>query len=360
MRIILLLVSLLHTIILFGQQAPFQLKASKLIHTAVQENQSAGLAAGFVVNGEIKWQEGAGWSDVDNNKPFDPSTVTRIASISKTMTAVAIMQLYEQGKLDLDKPIQTYLPSFPKKSEGVITVRHLLHHTSGIAGYKNNAEQENKINYTSLTDAVSLFKDRDLISVPGEEFNYTTYGYVVLGLILEHVSGLTYEAYMKANIWEKANMTNTGVEYLNSVISNQSKIYHRNSKGKIKAVDPTNLSDRIPGGGLYSTVPDLLRFGEGLLNNTLIKESTFKLMTENSNLKQQGNGYGFGLYLYGENPIHGDVYGHNGAQTGATTFLMLLPAQKTVIAVLANTSGAMQTVTDITIKLFDVAAESKK
>ncbi len=330
------------------------------MENAVKENQSIGIVAGFSINGGIKWQEAAGFSNVKSKIAFDTLTTTRIASISKTMTAIAILQLYEQGKLTLDEPIQTYLPTFPKKKEGEITIRHLLQHSSGIDGYKNKKEQENKANYPSLSDAVSIFKDRELVATPGQAFHYTTYGYVLLGLIIEKVSGMSYESYLQSNIWDKAQMTNTGVEYINKDISNKSISYHKNSKGKITEAEQTNLSDRIPGGGMYSTVTDLLRFGDAIINFNLIKESTFEMMVENPNLKTEGNGYGLGFYLYGENPNYGNVYGHNGTQTGASTFLMLLPEQKTTIVVLSNTSGAIQTVSDITIKLFTLAYEAQK
>lgn len=344
---------------LLGQEETFETKASGLLTNSIQENETVGIAAGFSINGKLNWQEAAGFSNLEEKIPFDIATKTRIASISKTMTAIAIMQLYEQGKLKLDEPIQTYLPDYPKKKEGEITIRQLLQHSSGLDGYKNNKEQENKTNYANLSEAVSIFKDRKLIAAPGKEFNYTTYGYVVLGCIIESVSGMSYESYMQTNIWDPAHMTNTGIEHLDTVIPNKSMIYHKKSAGKIKEAEQTNLSDRIPGGGLYSTVTDMLRFGDAVLDFTLIQESTFNMMVENPSLKTHENSYGLGWYLYGENPNYGDVYGHTGTQTGASTFLVLLPEQKTTIVVLSNTSSAIQTVTDITIKLFDIANEAK-
>lgn len=358
-KIFLLIALLLQLSSAYAQVQPYEIKANDLIMGAVNDNQTVGIVAGFSVNRNILWQNGAGFSDLKNKVAMDTSTTTRIASIAKPMTAVAIMQLYEQGKLALDEPIQTYLPSFPRKKEGDISIRQLLQHSAGVDDYKNNKEQENKTNYPSLTDAVSLFKDRNLVATPGQAFNYTTYGYVVLGLIIEKVSGMSYESYMQVNIWDKAQMTNTGVEYFGQGVQNKSLIYHKNSRGRTSETDPTNLSDRIPGGGFYSTVSDMLRFGDAVLSNRLIKASTFEMMIENSNLKKEGNGYGMGWYLYGENPNYGDVYGHNGAQTGASTFLMLLPDLQTTIVVLANTSGAMQSVSNITIQLFDIANEAK-
>ena len=357
---IILIVTILLYTTLSAQEKNFEAKANQLIEQSIDEKESVGISAGFSIEGKIKWIGASGKSDIDKKQPFGISTKTRIASISKPMTAIAIMQLYEQGKLSLNDTIQTYLPTFPQKKEGIITVKQLLEHSAGISSYKNTKEQENTTNYPTLDDAISIFKDRDLIANPGEEFNYTTYGYVLLGAIIEKVSGMTYENYMQANIWVKAGMTNTGIEYQSKSVTNMTNIYSKNSRGKLKEVKRTNLSDRIPGGGIYSTVTDMLKFGDAVLNNTFIKNSTFEMMLENPNLKTEGNGYGLGWYLYGINPNYGNVVGHNGTQTGASTFLMLLPEKQTVIVVLSNTSGAIQTVSDITIKLFDIANEARK
>ena len=359
MKHILTLLAFLPVFGVFGQQTTLHSTGKELIETAVKENKTVGIVAGFS-KGDIQWQQAAGYSDLKNQIAFDTTTITRIASISKPMTAIAIMQLFEEGKLDLNESIQTYIPSFPTKQEGEITVKQLLQHTAGIGAYKNNREQQNTVNYPTLSHAVELFKDRELLAVPGQKFNYTTYGYVVLGLIIEKVSGMSYEAYMQANIWDKANMTHTGIEKADTPVDNQSLTYHKSSNGKIKPTKPTNLSDRVPGGGIYSTVTDMLKFGDAVLNNSLIQASTFEMMTQNPGIKTQGSGYGMGWYLYGKNPKYGNVFGHTGAQTGASAFLMLLPEVKTSIIVLSNTSGAIQTVSDITVKLFDIAHEAGK
>src|SRR5690606_15400722 len=113
------------------------------------------------------------------------------------------------------------------------------------------------------------------------------------------------------------------------------ELYHTNGKGRIQSVEHTDLSDRIPGGGVYSTAADMLRFGDALLRGTLLEPKSLAAMWNDPGLKKDGNGYGLGWYLYGQNPKYGPVYGHNGAQTGASTFLMLLPEQKTSIIVLS-------------------------
>ncbi len=272
------------------------------------------------------------------------------------MTAVAIMQLVEQGKVDLDATIQTYLPDFPIKKEGSITVRQLLQHTAGIPEYASNSERENMKHYAALSDAVAIFKDRDLTNIPGEAFHYTSYGYVVLGRVIEQVSGEEYGAYMKKRIWDVVGMPNTGIERAADPVASHAALYHITEKGKISEPKRTDLSDRVPGGGIYSCLDDLLKFGNAVMDGTLLRPGTVQQMWKDPGVKMTGNGYGLGWYLYGENPNYGPVYGHNGSQTGSTTYLMLLPEQRTAVVVLSNTSGAMQTVTNLTIALFDTAA----
>jgi len=214
-------------------QSDYKVKADQLLTTVFEEKVFVGVAAGFSVDGQIQWENGKGLTDIDATTTFTAKTINRTASISKPMTAIAIMQLFEQGKIDLNAPIQTYLPDFPKKSEGEITVGQLLNHASGIGAYKNKKENNNRKNYPTLASAIDLFKDRDLLAVPGKAFNYTSYGYVVLGLVIEQVSGMAYEEYLQKNIWDKAGMKQTSIEYAGKIYSNKSKVYHKNNKGKI-------------------------------------------------------------------------------------------------------------------------------
>jgi CubicO group peptidase (beta-lactamase class C family) len=162
-----------------------------------------GITAAYAINGEVKWSESAGLRCQDAEVPFSSTTLTRIASIAKSFTAVAIMQLAEEKIISLDSPIEGYLTNLPTDKKQ-ITVRQLLSHTSGISQYLGREEIENTIHYDSLQDAMSLFIQRPLLFEPGEKYFYTTYGYVVLGRIIETVTSLTYEEYMKKNIFDVA------------------------------------------------------------------------------------------------------------------------------------------------------------
>lgn len=328
-----------------------------LLKRAVDEKHCVGIAAGVIKNDSILWSSSAGLKDISSSEKFQINTISRTASITKPMTAIAIMQLEEQGKLNLNDPLSNYLDTSGNEQLNKISILHLLQHSSGITEYKNKKEALNSTNYATLEAAADVFIGRDLRFEPGTDFGYTSYGYVLLGIIIEKASGMSYESYVKTNIWDVAGMTDTSVEKNGNRSDRISSYYHQKKPGKIISAMESNLSNRIPGGGVQSTVEDLLKFGAAVLNNSLIKAETFDRMIKNSGLKKEGNGYGLGWYLYGMNPKYGNVVGHNGAQMGCSSFLFLLPEYNTCVAVIANTSGALQQVGNAAVSMFEFAGE---
>lgn len=327
----------------------------ELLEQLISENRVVGASAGYAVNGKTFWQAAKGFANQATKQPFEEATKVRMASIAKSMTALAVMQLVEQNQIDLDAPIQTYLPDFPMQSGTQITTRQLLSHTSGIAGYKNTREAETKVNYPSLSDAVAIFKNRPLLFEPGTQYSYTTYGYTLLGAIIERVSGLTFEAYMQKHIWDIAGMTNTGVDKYGVQEEKTSNLYHRNKKGKIREGEENNLSNRIPGGGFYTTVGDILKFGNAVIDNTFVQPETLSLMRQHHSLEKERNAYGFGWYLYNPKPNEGAIIGHSGGQTGCSSQLFIIPEKGIVAIVLANTSGAGKEATILASQLLEIA-----
>lgn len=320
-----------------------------------------GVAAGMSKDGKVLWQNGAGHRDREQQQPANPEMIHRIASISKPMTAIAILQLYEQKKLALDDPIQQYLPYFPEKKEGKITIRHLLHHISGIKAYQKRREAFSTKNYPTLRDAIAVFEKRKLANVPGEGYRYTTYGYVVLGAIIEKAAGMSYRSYMKKNVWEKAGMTHTDVEIFGKQHPNKAKLYRRDKKGNLIQDKNTDLSIKVPGGGIQSTVGDLLKFGQAIIEHKLIQPTTFQLMIQDPGIKKRGNPYGMGWFIYGrKGEPGGRVIGHSGSQSGTSTQLLIYLDKKVVTAALCNTSGVWTEVFDLTARLGRVAMNSHK
>jgi CubicO group peptidase (beta-lactamase class C family) len=174
--------------------------------------------------------------------------------------------------------------------------------------------------------------------------------------VVEKVTGGTFEAYMQENIWDKAEMTNTGVVKFGIVVEGQSELYARNNgKGKAKLAEENNLSNRIPAGGFYTTAGDMLKFGNAVLNYTFVKESTLDLMRQHHSLEKENNAYGFGWFLYASKPNEGKIIGHPGAQTGNTSFLFIVPSRKAVSIILANTSRAQSSVDPIANELLNLS-----
>jgi CubicO group peptidase (beta-lactamase class C family) len=267
----------------------------------------------------------------------------RIASITKPMTAIAIMQLYEKGMLDLDKPIQTYIKEFPKKIKGDITIRHLLKHTSGISHYSSKWDALSFTHYTTLVDALDAFKDNDLEFEPGTQFMYSSYGYTVLGAIIEKVTQMSYGEYMKKNIWDIAGMSHTSLEEDGQDYKNKSRLYIKVSSTFVKS-PKTDLSIIYPAGGVQSTAKDLLKFGEAVLNHTLVDCSTFQMMINATDDLAPATGndpYGFGWAVY-DDPKYGRIIQHGGTQPGTSTFFSIYLDYKMVSTVLSNSFGSRQ------------------
>lgn len=313
--------------------------AQALLDEGVKNGHFAGIVAGILKRERIVWMGASGYRDMEHEIAADTGMVHRIASIAKPMTAVAIMQLVEAGKIDLDASVQTYLPRFPEKKEGQITIRHLLSHSSGIRDYKGKKEGFPRKHYATLTEAMAVFQDRKLRFSPGEQFGYATYNYVVLGVVIEAVTSQSYESYMLENIWKPAGMIHTRVEWAGKSYDNKAKLYQQSKSGQLVPAPPTDLSLKIPGGGLQSTIGDLLRFGQAIISNQLISRASLEILIKDTGLKTEGNPYGMGWYLYGtKDSPSGRMIGHSGGQTGTAAQLNIFLDVGGVFAGFTNTS----------------------
>lgn len=166
-------------------------KIEKAITAGMSQHGVPGLSVAVVLDHKLRWSNGYGLSDVENFIPAKAATAYRLASISKPITAAAVMQLAERGKLDLDAPIQKYCPAFPQK-QWPVTARLLLAHLSGVRHYKNDAEYESTRHYKSVAEGLEMFKDDPLGFEPGTMYGYTTHGYAVLGCAVEGASGISF------------------------------------------------------------------------------------------------------------------------------------------------------------------------
>ncbi len=318
-------------------------KANEKINEHMASNNFLGVTAGLYIENCGTYVGGAGFTDKGDQKRTNSDMLGRIASITKPMTAIAIMQLYEKGILDLDEPIQTYLKEFPKKDKGDITIRHLLKHTSGISHYSSKWDALSFTHYTTLVNALDAFKDNDLEFEPGTQYMYSSYGYTVLGAIIEKVSQLSYGEYMKKNIWDIAGMSNTSLEESGQDYKNKSRLYLKVSSTFIKS-PKTDLSIIYPAGGVQSTVEDLLKFGQAVLHNKLIERTTLEMMINATDEMAPAIGddpYGFGWSVY-DDPKYGKIIQHGGTQPGTSAFFSIYLDHKMVSTVLSNSFGSRQ------------------
>jgi serine beta-lactamase-like protein LACTB, mitochondrial len=287
----------------------------------------------------LVYSKGFGTADLENNVPATADTLIRTGSIAKSISAVAAMTLVEAGKLDLDTPIQRYCPAFPKK-KWPITTRQLLTHTSGIRHYKEG-EIDNTRHYDSMSAGFSIFAADPLLFRPGTQFSYSTYGYTVLGCVIEGASGEKYFDYVREHVLIPAGMTHTFVDDVFAVVPLRARGYQF-VQGNLENAGLMDSSYKLPGGGLLSTAGDLIHFDLALIDRKLLKPETLKAMWTPTGVPQHKDGepsnYGMGFAITvfdGQERIS-----HSGGQQGTSTYMAFFPASRVAVAAMANDENA--------------------
>lgn len=295
-----------------------------------------GLSIGFMKGDEI-WARGFGFADLENKLPARAESMYRLASVSKPMTAAAVLQLAEKGKINLDAEVQTYVPYFPKKNFPV-TVRQLLGHLGGISHYKNYDAEGHFKDHKNTRQSIAVFENFDLVAEPGTRFSYTSYGYNLLGAVIEGASGEAYADYMRENVWKPLGMNDILMDDPRALIPNRVRGYENNA-GQIRNSEFIDISSRFAAGGTRATVVDLLKFGKGINDGKILSKSSLDLMF-NSMVTKSG---AFTNYSAGWDtaPTNGRfVISHSGGQQETSTYLFSFPSRNLVIAVMSNLEGA--------------------
>lgn len=285
--------------------------------------------------GQIIYEKGFGTASVELNAPIKPEMVFRIGSITKQFTAVAILQLVEKGQITLTDSIQKFIKNFHSKGK-IITIEHLLTHTSGIKGYEQlDAKVPNaiRIDFPSKTIVDSLGK-LTLEFEPGTKYNYSNSNYFLLGYIVEQVSGKTYEQYLKENIFQPVGLQSTFYDSQSQIIPNRTHGYSF-SDGKYWNADFISMSLVYSAGALLSNVSDLFKWHQALYNGQVIKKETFqKAITPYKLADGKQSDYGYGFFIRKENNINS--VGHGGAIDGFRATEIYYPDQEIYIACLLN------------------------
>jgi CubicO group peptidase (beta-lactamase class C family) len=326
----------------FAQDAPLtpakRAQIEKAVSAFMTANSAPGVSIAVVQNGQPVWSAGFGMADLEDSAPATASTLYRLASISKPITAVAILQLYERGKLDLDAPVQKYCPAFPQK-DAPITSRQLLGHLSGIRHYnhdgKGDVPEDSARHFSTMADALQLFASDSLLSKPGTHFNYSTYGYTLLGCVLEGAASQKYADFVTENIFRPAAMDHTQVDDFFAIIPHRTRWYHRDKTGAVQNAGVLDSSYKIPGGGLVSSADDMANFETAVLAGKLLKPATRELMwTVQHTSSGEPTGYALGWGATDRSGLH--LIAHSGGQQGTSTSIVLAPQKSAAIVVLAN------------------------
>jgi CubicO group peptidase (beta-lactamase class C family) len=301
--------------------------------TQVQSAQKApGMCAAVWKSGSIVWSEAFGLADLEDGAQASPQTRFRIGSLSKPVTAAAAARLYEEGKLDVDAPIQQYVPGFPTKS-GKITARLLLGHLSGLRHY-GAGEYLNNRRYSSISDTLKTIEDAPLLQPPGTKYSYSSYGFNLLGAVLEGAATQDFLSLIQRQVCEPLQLRFTTADDNRRILTGRTR-YYSLEDGNITNAPYTDLSDRWPSGGLLSTAEDLVRFGAGHLAGPFLKAETLRLMfTSQRTVDGKETGVGF-AWRIGSIANH-RICHHGGDAIGGRAFLLLRPEDSIVVAFVAN------------------------
>ena len=299
--------------------------------------------------GTVALQEARGFADVEGQTPVTAETSFNLGSMNKMFTAVAVAQLARAGKLKFTDTIRRHLPDYPNPDAARVTIHQLLTHTGGIGNIFGPRYEDERDRLQTVGDYLALFAEEPLRFEPGERWEYSNGGYIVLGAIIEKVSGQSYDDYVRQHVFEPAGMTRAALHPKSRLPPDAAVGLTRMERpgpppgpGAGEPPRPSgprrsNLA-RLPGrgspaGGGYATAGDLLRFAKALLEHRLLDRETTDLVLEGKVDAPRGRyGYGFGSRQVGA----ARVVGHNGGFPGVNAELQIVPETRDVVVVLSN------------------------
>lgn len=323
-------------------------RVDDVLRALIAEKQIPGLSVAVASENQLFYAKGFGQADVENHVPATAETRYRTASIAKSMTAVAVMSLAEEGKIDLDADIREYCPEYPVK-DWPVTSRQLLGHLGGVRHYQRKGESESKRHYYSLRSALNTFRRDPLMHQPGTKYLYSTFGYNLLGSVAEGASEQQFMDLLRDRVFRPAGMTQTVADDQAKLVAGRARGYVRPTPARLKQLPEDHglragelynaalhdTSMKIPGGGLLSTSSDLVRFAVALNKGVLLPDETRgQMWTVQKTAEGKETGYGLGWRL-GRHAGRKVVW-HTGGQAGTSTVLVLVPSTGTAVAIMCN------------------------
>jgi CubicO group peptidase (beta-lactamase class C family) len=286
-------------------------------------------------DGEILYDRAFGLADAELKVPMNSGNIFRIGSITKQFTAVAILQLVSKGEIAIEDDITKYLKDYPTHGHS-ITIEHLLTHTSGIKSYTSMSDFMSNQIKTDMTpeELVDVFDNEPMDFAPGDQFRYNNSGYVLLGYIIEKVSGMSYEKYIEENIFKPLGLDNSYYGSASRIIENRARGYEKNGDTLLNA-DYLSMTLPYAAGSLLSTTHDLSRWTEAVMNGEVVDKALLE-KAHTSFILDNGSetNYGYGWSL--RSILGSPTIEHDGGINGFLTSGIYLPEEKVYVAVLSN------------------------
>lgn len=294
-----------------------------------------GLSVAVAVDDAVVWSEGFGYANLAQKKRVTPTTRFRIGSISKSLTSAGLALLVERGQLDLDAPVQHYVPDFPDKG-AVITSRQLGGHLGGIRHYRGTEMFLNRP-FPNVRAGLEIFAADPLEAPPGTKYIYSTYGWSLLSAVMEAAAKDDFVHFMDANVIQPLKLQHTHADRAGATDPERTEFY-QGAAPAFRVAPPVDNSYKWAGGGYLSTPEDLVRFGSALLRPGFLKsESLALLFTPQKTNDGKPTNYGVGWVI--AKVAHGHrVLLHTGGSIGGTSVLLLHPDTRTVVAMVCNHS----------------------
>ncbi len=312
--------------------------ARGILRSVMEEESIPGLSAAVGKGSQVIWSEGFGYSDLTHHMNVTPLTKFRVGSVSKPITAAALGLLAEEGALDLDAPVQIYVPSFPEKIWPV-TTRQLAGHLGGIRHYLGT-ENFSAVNYPDVLSGLEIFRDDPLINEPGTEFSYSSYGWNLISAVIEEAGGEPFLEFMQRKVFDPLEMENTIADHNQPVIPHRTRFYVKGPGGQVVNAPYVDNSYKWAGGGFLSTPEDLLIFANAHLTPGYLQAETLELLFTSQRLRD-GTETGYGIGWRSDTNDHGEtVVSHTGGSVGGRTVMTLNRDNGLMVAIVANLSSA--------------------
>ncbi|WDI30932.1 serine hydrolase [Hyphococcus flavus] len=311
--------------------------AQYILDSLREMNDIPGLSSAVSINGEIIWTGQTGYRDVEAALPVTADTQFRLASVSKLFAAAAVLALVEDGKLDPDADIRTYVPDWPAHEGATITLRQLAAHTSGMAHYDASDNYDPQANYSNLNESLSVYSHKPLLFEPGDQYSYSSYGYALMGAALENASGNSFEDYIAGAILAPNRLKNTTVENIHAVPEAASKLYALGS-GEIER---NNQHHVVGATGILSTPSDLVSFADAYMAGAIVSPELVEMSVtpvklnngENAGISRFDMGFGWRISETSDGDL---IYHHAGITPGARSILVHNRDQNTSSALVSN------------------------